>query len=92
MARSKVRIELNNENIRKLRTSPEVSAFVADVAEGIADRAGEGFEVKIPKKVGDRARARVQTVTQEAREAVAEDPTVLTNAIGGPYNPGGGRY
>ena len=40
-----VKVELNSEGVRALLKSAEMKAFCKQLAEGIATRAGEGYQV-----------------------------------------------
>lgn len=80
---SKVRIELNHDGIRSLLLSEGVSAVCKDAAERIAARAGDGFEVVGPKRLGyggGRVGWGVEAATNEARLAEAQDKA-LSRAV-----------
>lgn len=65
----------------QLLKSPEMLGIVTKLGEGIAARAGEGFEVKT--MVGrSRARATVGAATPAARRRQARDH-LLEKAVGG---------
>lgn len=40
-----VQIELNDEGVRELLKSPEIKSICKDLANGIASRAGDGYQV-----------------------------------------------
>lgn len=76
---TKIRIELNHEGIQELLLSDEVAAACKDAADGIASRAGDGFEVTErqirtgSKYGGQRVGYGVAATTYEAMKAEAED-------------------
>lgn len=76
---TKIRIELNHEGIQELLLSDEVAAVCKETAEGIASRAGDGFEVTErqlrsgSKLGGSRVGYGVAATTYEAMKAEAED-------------------
>ena len=72
---TKVTIELNHERIQELLLSAPIAAECAKVADAIAARAGDGFEVEelTAQFPSPRARYRVVTATYGAKLAEAED-------------------
>lgn len=81
MPNPKFRMEVHQEALRELRMDPGVGGFVMGVAERIADAAGPGFEAVESKSSRTRYRARVETVTTQARVDVARDPSILIRAM-----------
>lgn len=82
---TKVRIELNTKGIRDLLCSEPIAKECEKAAKDIADRAGDGFEVKPTRMLnfgGGRVGYAVYTDTYEARLAEAEDKT-LSKAVRG---------
>ena len=82
---TKVRIELNHDGIRELLTSAPIASECEKAAEGIAARAGDGFEVLPMRKMsygGGRIGYAVSAETYEAKLAEATDK-VLTKAVRG---------
>ena len=83
---TKVRIELNHDGIRELLTSAPIASECEKAAEGIAARAGDGFEVLEARinsfKGSPRVGYAVSAETYEAKLAEAEDK-VLTKAVRG---------
>mgnify|MGYP001355758463 CR=1 FL=1 len=77
---AKVRIEFNDEGFRKLRFLPAGAADGLRRGQAIADAAGEGVDAQLVQG-RDRWRVIVQTNTDEAMRAEAEDKT-LTAAVG----------
>lgn len=82
---TKVRIELISDGIRELLCSQPIAAECEKAAEGIAARAGDGFEVLPLRQMGfggGRIGYAVKTDTYEACIAEAEDK-VLSKAVRG---------
>ena len=82
---TKVRIELNHDGIRALLTSAPIAAECERAAEGIAARAGDGFEVLPMREMGfggGRVGYAVKAETYEAKVAEAED-RALSKAVRG---------
>lgn len=80
---SKVRIELVSSGIAELLGSEPVARACEDVAQRIAQAAGDGFEVTGRKRLsfgGGRVGVGVASATQEARLAEAEDKA-LSKAV-----------
>lgn len=73
-----VRFKPNHAGFRQLRTSAAVAQAVADAAEEVAARAGDGFEAQPVEITGGRGRARaaVVTVTFDAMLTQARDHTL----------------
>lgn len=77
----KVEIELNSAGIRELLQSDEIREYCEELAQGVASRAGEGYEVD--SMVGKtRANASVYAATREANRDNLENNTLL-KALGG---------
>lgn len=77
----KVEIELISAGVQELLKSPEMGKICAEIANGIAGRAGNGHEVTT--RVGKtRVNARVSATTKDARRANLKD-NVLLKAIHG---------
>lgn len=82
---TKVRIELLSDGIRELLCSQPIANECEKAAEGIAARAGDGFEVLPLRQMGfggGRIGYAVKTDTYEACIAEAEDK-VLSKAVRG---------
>lgn len=56
----------------ELRTSGEVMAALNEIAQGIADRCGEGFEATPAVETGGRVRGRATVVTATPRAMVVQ--------------------
>lgn len=70
-----VRVELDHEGFRQLLTGPEITTFIDQQADRMADRAGDGF---VTRKItggygGGRHVAFVGTGTGKAMRAQAKD-------------------
>ena len=82
---TKVRIELLSGGIRDLLCSQPIAAECEKAAEGIASRAGDGFEVKPLRMMGfggGRVGYAVHAESYDAKLAEAEDK-VLSKAVRG---------
>lgn len=80
---TKVRIELNHSGIRELLSSAPIGAECEKAAQGIADRAGDGFEVLPMRELdfgGGRVGYAVHAATYEAKLAESEDKA-LSKAV-----------
>ena len=77
---SKVRIELNSGNIRKLLRSKEMKEMLMSKAEDIASRCGEGYEANA-KLMPSREIAFVEAKTYKAKKDNLENNTIL-KAVG----------
>lgn len=80
---TKVKIELNHEGIHDLLCSQPIARECEKAAEAIAERAGEGFEVKPLRQMdfgGGRIGYAVHAESYEAKLAEAEDK-VLSKAV-----------
>lgn len=79
-----VRFQFISDGWREILNSADVAALVKEAGEGIAERAGDGFEFKpvTLKYGGGRAGGFVVAATEEAREAQAEDKA-LSKAVNG---------
>lgn len=72
----KVKIELNSGGIRSLLRSSEMMSCVVGIAEEMAQRAGNGYEVS--KYVGaGRVNASVRTDTTDAYQDNLDNNTLL---------------
>lgn len=80
MSRTQVRIEVLSEGIAALMQTQGVTAEVNAAAERIQSMAGDLFEVKDARVVGDRPMALVVPSDTEGREAEARDK-VLSKAV-----------
>lgn len=82
---AKVRLELVHDGIRKLLLSAPIARECEQAAQGIAGRAGDGFEVMPMRQMGfggGRVGYAVSAATYEAKLAEAEDK-VLSKAVRG---------
>ena len=82
---TKVKIELLGGGIRDLLCSQPIAAECEKAAEGIASRAGDGFEVKPLRMMGfggGRVGYAVHAESYEAKLAEAEDKA-LSKAVRG---------
>lgn len=78
---SKVEIELNSAGIQELLKSSEIGSYCKELAEGVASRAGDGYEVTT--MVGKtRANARVSTTDWKSYKSNMKHNTLL-KALGG---------
>jgi hypothetical protein len=77
-----VRFVAYRKGFRQLRNSPEVVAMLESHAQEIAEKAGEGMEVKPTETGGERARVAVVTQSFEARHREATQ-RALTRALRG---------
>ena len=76
---SNLRIELNSDGVRELLKSPEMMAVCRELANGIANRAGDGFELS--EYTGrNRVNVSVHAETKEAMQACLKD-NVLVKAV-----------
>ena len=80
MSRTQVRIEVLSDGIAALMQTQGVTAEVNAAAERIQSMAGDLFEVKDARVVGDRPMALVVPSDTEGREAEARDK-VLSKAV-----------
>lgn len=79
----KITIELDHDGIRALLESAEVASECKKAAEGIAQRAGKGFEVVGPQSLGyggGRVGYGVRASDYEAMKAEAENKA-LSKAV-----------
>lgn len=74
---SKTRVVLRIAGFREIRTSPGAVALVRAAAEGVAARAGNGFEMLPMQSPRNRAHAIVAPVTYEAARRNARDNTLI---------------
>ncbi len=82
---TKVKIELNHDGIRELLMSQPIAKECEKAAEGIASRAGDGFEVLPMRKMGfggGRVGYAVHADTYAAKLEEAENKT-LSKAVRG---------
>lgn len=78
---SKTKIELNSAGIKELLKSKEITTQVNEIASGVANRAGEGFEIN--SRIGaNRAVATVYAATPKAFYSNLKNKTLL-KALGG---------
>lgn len=79
---SKVEIELNSDGVVELLKSKAIAERLTEVAEEVAKRAGDGFDV-LPVTVGKkRSNVKVHAGTQEALSNCFESNS-LVKAVGG---------
>lgn len=78
---AKTKVKLNIAGFNELRSRGEVAAIVEEQANGIAGRAGDGFEVGVHQK-GTRVIANVYTRTAKAMVAEAKHGA-LSKAVNG---------
>ena len=77
----RVEIELISAGVRELLQSDEIREYCEELAQGVASRAGDGYE--IDSMVGKtRANASVYAATKEANRDNLENNTLL-KALGG---------
>ena len=77
----KVEVELISAGVRELLQSDEIREYCEELAQGVASRAGDGYEVD--SMVGKtRANASVYAATKEANRDNLENNTLL-KALGG---------
>ncbi len=81
MAKRRTKVVLNSTGWDELRKSPEVEKLVADVAQDIAERAGDGFAVAVHQRK-NLVVANVYTETADAMRAEAKSGA-LSKAVGG---------
>ena len=62
-----VRVRWNMSAFAELRTAPAVMAALDEIADGIAERAGDGFEAQPAAVTGGRIRGRAAVVTTTVR-------------------------
>lgn len=76
---SNLRIELNSDGVKALLKSPEMMGICRELANGIANRAGDGFELS--EYTGrNRVNVSVHAETKEAMQACLKD-NVLVKAV-----------
>ena len=80
MARTQVRVEVLSEGIAALMQTAGMVAEVNAAASAIQMAAGDLFEVKEARVIGDRPMALVVPTDVEGREAEARDKT-LSKAV-----------
>lgn len=73
---AKTRVELNHAGFRALLSSPELSAGLGGIADGIAARAGDGYASDVYQTPG-RAVASAYTATTEAMRHEHKHNTLL---------------
>ena len=72
------RIVFNVRAFAQIRTSDGVVDHIANIAEEIAEAAGEGFVAEHRENPSSRARSSVLAVTREAQERNARDNVLIT--------------
>lgn len=77
-----VKVVVNYAGVGELLKSQWAADICAEVASGIASRAGEGYEVARPHNTGQRMAVNVYAATREAAKDNLDNNTLLT-AIGG---------
>ena len=78
---SKIRVELNYAGVGELLKSQEIADTVKEVAEQVADRAGDGYATDV-YQAGTRVIASVYTETEEAMKDNLENNTLLKAVSG----------
>ena len=73
---AKDRLELNSDGVRELLQSPEMAAICTELANGIAARAGTGYQVTTYTGK-TRVNASVKAVTEEAWKDNLKNNTLL---------------
>lgn len=76
MSAKSVKIELNSEGVRELLKSDAMKAYCRQLAEGIAGRAGEGYEVTTFTGA-TRVNASVMAATNAAKRDNMKNNTLL---------------
>ncbi len=74
---SKVKFKLNYKGVRGLLLSSEMLGVVAEYANGIQQRAGDGYEVSVYPSGKTRVNASVRAVTDKAIKDNLENNTLL---------------
>ena len=69
---AKVKVVFDYEAFAEVRTMPAVMAELNRIADGIADRAGDGFVAEPAQKTGGRVRGRAAVVTATPRAMAVE--------------------
>lgn len=69
---AKVRIKWNRGVFAEIRTMPTVMAELDNLAEGIADRAGAGYEAEPAQVTGGRVRGRAAVITRTVEAMIDE--------------------
>lgn len=77
----KVEIELNSAGVRELLKSAEIEGYCKELAQGVASRAGDGYEVT-SMSGKTRANARVSTTDRHSYNSNLKYNTLL-KALGG---------
>lgn len=79
-----MRIDFRQAGFAEIRTAPKVMSMLNDIAQGTANRAGEGFEARPAARTGGkvRGRAAVVTTSYEAMRQQARSHT-LEKSLGG---------
>lgn len=76
------KFELDRAGVRELLNCEEMGQMIEETAQGVAQRAGEGYEVAAPHHTGQRVAVNVYTATLEAYLDNLHNNTLL-KAIGG---------
>ena len=71
-----IKVELNHEAVGELLKSSEMQELVKSYADGIAERAGDGY-ASDTYRAGSRVIASAYTETEEAMEDNLENNTLL---------------
>lgn len=74
---ARARIVYNVRGFRELRTAPETKALCADIADRVAEAAGEGFVAVDREQPRNRARSAVVAATPEAVARNSRENTLL---------------
>lgn len=72
-----VKVILKRKGVRELLKSPEILAACHEAAEGVANRAGDGYEVSDYPNGKNRANASVRPVTAKAYRDNMKNNTLL---------------
>ena len=78
---SNIKFKLNESGVRELLQSSQMAAIVTSLGNGVAARAGAGYEVST-QTGKNRVSCRVSAATLEARKENLESNTLL-KALGG---------
>jgi hypothetical protein len=79
MGRTKIKVsKLNMKGFEAIRTAPKVMDMLDEIAQDMADRAGEGYKAVPASATGGRVRGRAMVVTDtfEAKVDQAKNRTL----------------
>lgn len=77
MSKSKVKVKLNRKGVRELLKSAEMLSACHEVAEEVANRAGDGYGVEDYPNGKTRVNVSVRTITADAVRDNAKNNTLL---------------